>query len=108
VPKKLLLMIGGMVLASVLLAVGLIVFLLPPGVFEPTTAERAEEQEAAQAEQEATGNEGDQAEDAPGGGDTVDADSDAAEPGGEDTGEVRQEELDDQADEDADAPAPGG
>lgn len=111
-PKQLLLIIGGLVLASCLVVAGLIAFLLPPDILAPTTAERAEEREAAEAEAEAgtegdddggrTGEDGsepdapgqedlDATEDAPGGGGPTDGgtDGDAAEPGGEDTGEIR-------------------
>jgi flagellar biosynthesis/type III secretory pathway M-ring protein FliF/YscJ len=104
VPKQLLLMIGGLIVASMIAVAGLLAFVLPSDIFEPTTAQRAEEaaEEEAEAEEGAdeddaadTGEgtdalEQDPAEDAPGTG-TDDETVGEAEPGGEDTGEVEQE-----------------
>jgi flagellar biosynthesis/type III secretory pathway M-ring protein FliF/YscJ len=86
VPKQLLLLIGGMVVASMVVAAALIAFVLPSDILEPTTAQRAEE--AAQAEAEEAEGEGDGEADEDGDGSVGDA-----EPGGEDTGDLHQEEL---------------
>jgi hypothetical protein len=121
VPKQLLLLIGGLTLASVLVVAALVAFLVPPDVFEPSTEDLAEEQEAAEAEAEAEDDgegegeddeglgeaddpqEGtattdeDAADDAPGMGDEDGEADGAAEPGGEDTGDVADTETADDA-----------
>ncbi|MEX0834842.1 MAG: hypothetical protein WD010_02035 [Nitriliruptor sp.] len=95
-PNKLLPILAGMFLASVVVVAGLLAFILPPDTFEPTVAERAAAEQEAQAEAEAEGSTSedsateDAADTAPGGGDSEGGNE--ADPGGEDTGDVAQED----------------